>query len=76
MQVNNLQGTIVHTFEVRHNNGQIGSVKFGEKEPAAKCLKIFPKNAHPQLIVRSLKLGDFAVNSFLVSFTQELLEIS
>lgn len=56
------QNTVVHTFEVRIKTVKIGSVKVAEKGPASTCLQIINKNDDTEIIVRSLKLGDFAVS--------------
>lgn len=57
-----LQETIVHEFEVCHKNVRIGTVKVAEKGPTSTCLKIIQKSGNPEIIVRSLKLGDFVVS--------------
>jgi len=51
----------VRTFEIAHQNRTIGTVKVNETAPASTCLQIIQNSACPQIVVRSLKLGDFAV---------------
>lgn len=55
------QGSIVHKFDIFHKGVGIGTVKVAENVPAHACLQIINKNAS-QTIVRSFKIGEFAVS--------------
>lgn len=57
------QGNITHKFDVLHDGVSIGTVKVAEKVNAQACLQIIDKSIYPETIVRSFKLGEFAVSS-------------
>lgn len=56
-----LQGLIVHTFTVFHKHVVIGTVNVTEKSPPRTSIRIICSN-RPQIVVNSLKIGDYAVS--------------
>ncbi|KAJ6633381.1 hypothetical protein Bhyg_17746 [Pseudolycoriella hygida] len=51
----------VFQFQVSHKNKSIGSVTVREQGPPETSLKINHNNAFPEIVARSLVLGDFAI---------------
>ncbi|KAG4071148.1 hypothetical protein HA402_003280 [Bradysia odoriphaga] len=51
----------VQTFEISHQNRNIGTVKVNIDGPVSTCLRIIHNSAYPENCVRSLKIGDFTI---------------
>ncbi|XP_037035787.1 uncharacterized protein LOC119073979 [Bradysia coprophila] len=58
---NELYGNISHKFDILHEGVVIGHVIVAEKSNVQECLRIINKSANSQIIVRSFKLGEFAI---------------
>ncbi|XP_037043782.1 uncharacterized protein LOC119079823 [Bradysia coprophila] len=59
LHIRNANGSLMHTFEVLHNDGNIGSVEYYPNDSVNTCLKINSMNAN--FIVKSLHFGDFEI---------------
>ncbi|XP_037052014.1 uncharacterized protein LOC119085670 [Bradysia coprophila] len=51
----------VFKFDVHEGGKRIGQIVYGVREPTETCLKIFHADNTTQLVVRSLRMGEFSV---------------